>query len=249
MVAFVGKFEVLFALFLCVNLIATQVNHIDDTDETYGYWEPLHYLLWGRGMQTWEYAPEYAIRTYAFIVPFWCLGYVISQFVASKLAVFYGIRAVLGCVNAYISANFVKQVNITFGERMASALFVLMLASPGIFYASTAYLPSAATMSLCMLAFSSWLGDKYVRAIFWGCLAVLWTGWPFVGVILVPLGLHMLISTFLKTGVRGAFWLALSGAVVLVCVAAPPVLIDSYFYGKMYVHRCNTISLFLRQPV
>jgi len=37
----------LFLLFLLVNTIASKVNHIDDTDETYGYYEPLHYLLYG----------------------------------------------------------------------------------------------------------------------------------------------------------------------------------------------------------
>jgi len=46
-----------FVLFSLVNAVAAKMNHIDDTDETYGYWEPLHFLLFGRGMQTWEYAP------------------------------------------------------------------------------------------------------------------------------------------------------------------------------------------------
>lgn len=46
-----------FLIFATVNTVAAVVNHIDDTDETFGYWEPLHFLLTGRGMQTWEYAP------------------------------------------------------------------------------------------------------------------------------------------------------------------------------------------------
>jgi alpha-1,2-mannosyltransferase len=40
-----------------------------DCDEVYNYWEPLHYLLYKSGMQTWEYAPQYALRTYAYLVP------------------------------------------------------------------------------------------------------------------------------------------------------------------------------------
>ena len=40
-----------FALLSLIYLVAATVNHIDDTDETYGYWEPLHYLLYGTGMQ------------------------------------------------------------------------------------------------------------------------------------------------------------------------------------------------------
>jgi alpha-1,2-mannosyltransferase len=46
-------------------------NHmpIMDCDEVYNYWEPLSFLLHGTGQQTWEYANEYALRTYAYIVP------------------------------------------------------------------------------------------------------------------------------------------------------------------------------------
>ena len=42
---------------------------IMDCDEVYNYWEPLHYLLYGTGLQTWEYANEYALRTYAYLLP------------------------------------------------------------------------------------------------------------------------------------------------------------------------------------
>jgi len=52
----------LFILFSTISIIGLTLNHIDDTDEVYGYYEPLHYLLYGKGMQTWEYSPKYAIR-------------------------------------------------------------------------------------------------------------------------------------------------------------------------------------------
>jgi len=52
----------LFLIFATVHVIGATINHIDDTDEVYGYYEPLHYLLYGKGMQTWEYSPTYAIR-------------------------------------------------------------------------------------------------------------------------------------------------------------------------------------------
>ena len=42
---------------------------IMDCDEVYNYWEPLHFLVHGTGLQTWEYAHEYALRTYAYILP------------------------------------------------------------------------------------------------------------------------------------------------------------------------------------
>jgi alpha-1,2-mannosyltransferase len=42
---------------------------ITDCDEVYNYWEPLHFINYGSGMQTWEYAPQYALRTYAYLLP------------------------------------------------------------------------------------------------------------------------------------------------------------------------------------
>lgn len=41
---------------------------IQDCDETFNYWEPAHYLSHGYGLQTWEYSPEYAIRSWLYIV-------------------------------------------------------------------------------------------------------------------------------------------------------------------------------------
>ena len=37
-----------------------------DCDETYNFWEPTHFMLYGRGFQTWEYGPEFALRSYAY---------------------------------------------------------------------------------------------------------------------------------------------------------------------------------------
>lgn len=42
---------------------------IMDCDEVYNYWEPLCFMLYGVGYQTWEYAHEYALRTYAYLWP------------------------------------------------------------------------------------------------------------------------------------------------------------------------------------
>ena len=44
-----------FVLLLCARLTSAFYNIITDCDETYNYWEPLHYLMYGFGMQTWEW--------------------------------------------------------------------------------------------------------------------------------------------------------------------------------------------------
>ena len=45
-------------IFLCLlvpRLLSALFNIIHDCDEVFNYWEPLHFLLYGHGMQTWEY--------------------------------------------------------------------------------------------------------------------------------------------------------------------------------------------------
>ena len=44
-----------FCLLLAARVVGALVNTIHDCDEVYNYWEPLHFLLYGSGMQTWEY--------------------------------------------------------------------------------------------------------------------------------------------------------------------------------------------------
>lgn len=47
-------------------LLSAAMNIIHDCDEVFNYWEPLHYLLYGYGMQTWEYSQQYALRSYLY---------------------------------------------------------------------------------------------------------------------------------------------------------------------------------------
>src|SRR6266536_5422879 len=56
-----------FYVFLATNLLAAIYAPIQDCDETFNYWEPTHYLSHGYGLQTWEYSPEYAIRSWLYI--------------------------------------------------------------------------------------------------------------------------------------------------------------------------------------
>ena len=62
------------SVFQCMGLLvlarslSVSCSPIMDCDETFNYWEPLHYLLFGRGFQTWEYSPEFGLRTYAYVL-------------------------------------------------------------------------------------------------------------------------------------------------------------------------------------
>ncbi len=57
-----------FALLAAARLISALLNIIHDCDETYNYLEPLHFVLYGSGMQTWEYGAQYALRAYIYLL-------------------------------------------------------------------------------------------------------------------------------------------------------------------------------------
>lgn len=40
---------------LAARTVSARLNLVHDCDEVFNYWEPLHYLIFGHGMQTWEY--------------------------------------------------------------------------------------------------------------------------------------------------------------------------------------------------
>ena len=59
----IGAFYVFFA----ANLLAALYAPIQDCDETFNYWEPTHFVSHGYGLETWEYSPDYAIRSWLYI--------------------------------------------------------------------------------------------------------------------------------------------------------------------------------------
>lgn len=53
---FGGKSLLACWLLLCTSASwAALYSPVGDCDETFNYWEPTHYLLFGSGLQTWEY--------------------------------------------------------------------------------------------------------------------------------------------------------------------------------------------------
>lgn len=170
---------------------------LTDTDETYGYFEPLHFFLYGKGMMTWEYSPEFAIRTYAFVLPFIPMSRLLTIMGCDKITIFFSIKLVLGQGFAWAASQLLRSVRLSLccGPRdeedevqgMETMLFslALLLAAPGIFFSSTAFLPSAVCSSLVMAAIANWSDCGHPRrelygyfaAIVFGCLAVVASGW------------------------------------------------------------------------
>jgi alpha-1,2-mannosyltransferase len=244
---FSGDYLFILAVFSVVYTFGSQINHIDDTDETYGYWEPLHYLLYGTGLQTWEYSPQYAIRTYAFIIPFYLVGSFLIRLGVPKLSVFFGLRCTLGALTAFCNASLLQSFRQSVDRYHFYIAFVFMLLSAGQVFVSTSFLPSAVSMNLFSFAMSCWLRDKYEIAILSGCIAVLCTGWPFIGLVFAPMGLYMLWSrwTFVDTEIHSRTYrdhpffrvlrLISVGIFMMVFVQGAVLLVDGQMYNKWYV--------------
>ena len=111
----------------------------------------MHFLLHGSGMQTWEYSPVYALRSYAYLMPYTLPSLVCQLFTPSKIAAFYATRAAAGLVCACCEARFYRAVCSAFGQQIGVLTLVFLVGSAGMFHASTAFLPSTTAMYLCMV--------------------------------------------------------------------------------------------------
>ncbi len=190
-------------------------------------------------MQTWEYSPAYSIRTYSFIFPVFIFGDLLKRFGFSSITIFHIVRSTFGMFTAYTQSKFVHSLQKEFGITTALLTAMFILCSAGIFFSSTSFLPSAVTMNLVTMACSSWLDKRFLVSIFWGSVAVLWSGWPFVALLFAPLGLFMVVDSALDKSMAtlmASFWsvssLLLSGFVIAAVVCVPTVLLDRHFYQK-----------------
>lgn len=101
--------DVAFKALLSARICASIWSHIMDCDETFNYWEPLHYLLYNKGLQTWEYSPEFALRSYTYLMIHGAPAYIYKQiFAPNPMLIFYFIRLLLGLACSIAEIYFYK---------------------------------------------------------------------------------------------------------------------------------------------
>lgn len=176
--------------FLLVNTLAAAFAPIQDCDEVFNYWEPTHYLNHGSGLQTWEYSPEFSIRSWLYIVIHAIIGKFGSLLSTRSTAEFYAVRMALGAICALCETRLFSTICKTFNPRVGILFGIVMVFSPGMFHASVAYLPSSFSMYTTMLgmaAFMDWRGGlKTGLGMMWFGIGAL-VGWPFSGALIIPL--------------------------------------------------------------
>ncbi|KAG0290355.1 mannosyltransferase, partial [Dissophora globulifera] len=246
------------ALFLVRTLAATYSN-ISDCDEVFNFWEPMHYLQYGTGLETWEYSPIYAIRSWAYILahafPAEIARLAMS---ANSLQVFFILRIILGAVSAHCEATLYRAVVDEVDPRIGRYLLLALISSAGTWIASNAFLPSTFAMYTTMLFFSQTLqpprqhsGKRTFWAIFWVGMGAL-LGWPFSAAVGLPFAMEELLvhsrNHSKKKTVRFRDWrvmrlvrLVTTSVAVLGLVLVPIMAIDHYYYKKLAIVPLNIV--------
>ncbi|KAG0374846.1 mannosyltransferase [Mortierella sp. AD032] len=253
------SYSVAFKAIFLVRALAATYSNISDCDEVFNFWEPMHYLQYGSGLETWEYSPLYAIRSWAYIL-LHAIAAEITRLAmsANRLQVFFIIRIILGAVSAHCEATLYRAVVDEVDPRIGRYLLLTLITSAGTWIASNAFLPSTFAMYTTMLFFSQMLqpprqhsGKRTFWAIFWVGLGGL-LGWPFSAAVGLPFALEELLihsrNQSKKKTVRFRDWrrirfirLLTSAIAVLGCVLIPIIVIDRYYYKKLVIVPLNIV--------
>ncbi|XP_068773041.1 alpha-1,2-mannosyltransferase ALG9 isoform X2 [Struthio camelus] len=224
-----------FKCLISARFCAALLSNISDCDETFNYWEPTHYLVYGKGFQTWEYSPAYAIRSYAYLwlhaLPALFHAKVLQT---NKVLIFYFLRCLLAFLSCICELYFYKAVCKKFGLHVSRLMLAFLVLSTGMFCSSAAFLPSSFCMYTTMIAMTGWYMDKTSVAVL-GVAAGALVGWPFSAALGLPIAFDLLIlkrrwKSFLN-------WCVVS----LIMFLVPLVIVDSYYYGKLVVAPLNIV--------
>lgn len=98
-----------FKAILSARFCAAIWSHVTDCDETYNYWEPTHYLVFGKGLQTWEYSPVYALRSYTYLLIHTLPAIIYHKLLQpNPILIFYFMRCLLGLLCSFAEVYFYK---------------------------------------------------------------------------------------------------------------------------------------------
>jgi alpha-1,2-mannosyltransferase len=273
------NFRSCFRLLLIARVISALYSNITDCDETYNYWEPLHLLTHSpfpfshsqTPFQTWEYSPQFAIRSWAYIVQYVPIAGTIMRLLGKeKSASFYATRTFLAFCSSMTEAAFLQTISDVIHPQIARYTLVLLLFSAGLFESSTALLPSTFVMYTTTWAMSfafklsTEASDKFplnrsilsstnglrtlaATAIF--ALGAL-LAWPFALILALPFVFEELFLPYgliVPTSRYLEFILVRSGqwiktVLISALIAIPIVSVDSLAYARLAIVPLNIIT-------
>ncbi|CCL98089.1 uncharacterized protein FIBRA_00083 [Fibroporia radiculosa] len=206
----VPSFSVAFRVFLLIRVANAMYANIQDCDEVFNFWEPLHYLDRGYGFQTWEASPAFSIRSWAYILlHLFPVKLVTLMIGPEKRPAFFAVRILLGAISSVCESYFFRAVVEKVNYRTGRYLFFILLFNAGMWTASTSkyfaieknsytnyygtgFLPSSFAMYANMLAFSFVFeptNNANLRRTLLATLAFATgaiVGWPFSIAVAIP---------------------------------------------------------------
>lgn len=182
-----------FKLLMSARLCAAFWSSISDCDETFNYWEPTHFLFFGKGHQTWEYDPAFALRSYLYLLAHGLPGYIYNlMFEPNRMYILYLIRCLFALASSLCEVYFYQGVAREIGVNVGRLTLGFLVLSAGMFISSTAFLPSTTSMFLLMLSHGAWFNQSYALAIFSTALSA-FLSWPFAALLGVPIAIDVLL--------------------------------------------------------
>ncbi|KAL0232087.1 hypothetical protein PCE1_003083 [Barthelona sp. PCE] len=214
---------------------------IDDCDESMNYYEPLHLLLYKYGLQTWEYSPEYGLRSYFYLLLHTPLAFLAKTIFNNKMAVFQSVQITLAIVSSICDVLLCRAVEKgTKSYSFARNLFFLILVNPLQHRAAISFLPSSFAMYCVTLAATGLLTDQPLVVPFLTSLSVI-MGWPFSGLVFVPMCLTILPIAYKHK----SFWLLIRFTLVTIVstisLSMVLIMVDSTYFKRGVLAPLNIV--------
>ncbi|KAH7916464.1 glycosyltransferase family 22 protein [Hygrophoropsis aurantiaca] len=242
-------------ILLLIRVAGAMYSNIQDCDEVFNFWEPLHYLDHGNGFQTWEVTPTYSIRSWAYILLHVIPARLPVSLGLGKRPAFFGVRIFLAVISTLCEAKLCRTVVEKINERVGRYLFFMLLLSAGMWNATAAFLPSSFAMYTTTLAFSYSVEPPSIsnkrRTLFSTLLFATGAivGWPFALALAIPFvyeELFVLGADRVEPSARSSWmnsrWTRLfSAGLMASLILVPVVAIDSVAYGKWTIVPWNIV--------
>ncbi|KAK7686746.1 hypothetical protein QCA50_010346 [Cerrena zonata] len=253
----VPSWSTAFRLILLMRVAGAMYSNIQDCDEVFNFWEPLHYMDRGHGFQTWETSPQYSIRSWAYILLHLAPVKLATFFLGNdKRPSFFAVRIFLAFLASFSEATFYRAVVDKVNYRVGRYLFFMLLFSSGLWSSSTAFLPSTFAMYANTLAFSWSLeptNNSNFRRTLLSTLAFATgaiVGWPFALAVAIPFVLEELVlrGTDVVPAEQHFSWLVarfgrlLTAGGVAALLFVPVIALDTLYYGKLTIVPWNIIK-------
>lgn len=236
-----------FYYFLIANVLAALFAPIQDCDEVFNYWEPTHYLSHGYGLQTWEYSPTYAIRSWLYVLAHAMIGNVASLLPgSSKVTEFYFIRCTLAAICTLSQTKLHQSITKHLNSRIGFFYMISMISSPGMYHSSASFLPSSFAMYMNMFGLASFMNRRTDKKLFCG---IIWfsigsvLGWPFSMALCVPLIARdiVIILTSQKIDISGTIRNLLQEVSISIIVLLAEIFVSSLLYKHFVIVPLNIV--------